>query len=582
MTRDETPTALSMARPAAVSPIGSLLLASMPWALSLAALSPRAAASQDFDADRLKRAVPKIIAHHRKQRDVGAGLVLAVDGDEVLILTAAHVIEDADRVEVRFFEKIYKTFAARVHSRVDDVLDVAIVIARVEDARRTLPRLPAIDLGDAPALAEGDEVFPVGHPLDSSWRISRDNKVEGLTDGGDARQLRFTVGSIDKGSSGGPLFDRHGAFLGMVTRKHPLHGVAVKEDALRALLADWNIPTPNLVPRPVFGTLIVDTRPADATVLLDGEEIGVSAGGWLEIEDVTPGPHSVEVIKPPGYRPFRLEVAVAAGETQRLLASLSAISTRAPFLVMLSAPPDDPGLGSAEGALLDRLTDSGYSVVDRGQVARILTGEGVMEALRGAEPERLAAIAQQHGAEVIVVGRLRSEAQPALGRFHSGGAVLELRCLRASTGQILAAETLQAPRTFEPSDLVARSVASRAVAEMAAEVVFEQVVPGLEDALRLAEGDGESPAERRRVVIVAHGASLSEARSLRDLLAREPGVSDVRQTSFVNGERLELGLKFDGDPVTLGESLHGSVLGERRLELDQAEPRRLTLKLLGS
>lgn len=548
--------------------------------LLLLALPAPSAQGQDFDSEQLKRAVPKILAYDRKQPDVGAGLVVAVDGDEVLILTAYHVIEDADRIEIRFFDKGYKSYPARVFHRTNEVLDVALVIADLSGAAGAPPELPAVDLGDAAALAEGDEVFPVGHPRDSSWRISRDNKVEDLDDDGDARQLRFTVGSIDKGSSGGPLFDRRGAWIGMVTRKHPLHGVAVKEDALRALLDDWNIQTTHLIPPPVFGTLIVDTRPAGASVRLDGRELGASDGGSLEIPDVAPGPHTIEVVKLPGYRPFSVEVTVVAGETQRLLATLPAISTKAPFLVMLSAPPEDPGLGSAEGELLGRLAANGYSVVDRGQVARILTGEGVMEALRGADPQRLAAIAQQHGAEVIVVGRLRSEAQPAMGKFHSGGAVLELRCLRASTGQILAAETLQAPRAFEPSELVARSAASRAVAEMAAAVVFEKVVPGLEDELRLAEGD--DPAERQRLVIVTHGANPLEARALRDLLAGVQGVTDVRQTSFVNGERLELGLRFDGDPIELGESLHGVALGPRRLRLDQAEPRRLTLKLQGS
>ncbi len=436
------------------------------------------AALAELDGERLKQVVPKIVAQKsRKQRDVGAGVVLAVDRDEIVVLTAYHVIEDAGEIEVTFYDKPYKSFAARPFRRIDEGLDVAVVVVEVENARQTFPDLPTVELGDAAKLAEGDQVFPLGHPLDSIWRISRDNTVEDLTDDGDARQLRFTLGSIDKGSSGGPLFDQGGALVGMVTRKHPLHGVAVRVDAVRCLLEEWHVKTPNLIPLPEFGTLIVETRPAGARVRLDGEHQGISGQGALEIGEVTPGRHTVEVAKPPGYRKERMNVVVTAGETQRVLARLDPILTRAPFLVMVSGPEDDPGRGSAEATLLGRLAASGYSVVDRGQVDQTRHGEGLTDS-------RLAAIAEHHGAEVIVFGRLRSDSQPAMGKFHSGGAVLDLRCFRASTGEVLAGESLRVgdhrvPRVLGPSELAARTAASEAVAEMAAEMMIQQVVPKL-------------------------------------------------------------------------------------------------------
>lgn len=558
------------------------------WYAALAFLGPPRPAAAELDTEKLKRVVPKITAHKpRRVTDVGAGVVLAVDKDEVLIVTAYHVIEDAEEIEVVFYERTYQSFPARIFHRVSESLDVAVLIADVENAMETLTELPMVDLGRSSTLEEGDRVYPLGHPLDSSWQMSRDNTVEALIHEGDTRQLRFTLGSIEKGNSGGPIFDERGALMGIVARMHPIHGVAVKSDAIVSLLEDWNIPMTNLKALPELGTLIIDTLPSEARIVLDGEDAGTSRDGTLRIEEVAPGAHTIEVSKPPGYRSLTLEVDVAAGETQRVVAQLPAVASQSTFLVAVAGPPGeaDPGLDSAAATLLGRLTQNGYSVIDQGQTARILRSEGVMETLRGADPVRIAAIAQQNGAEVILVGRLESEAQPAMGRFFSGRAVLDLRCFRASTGQYLAAETLRVgdagePGKLGPSELMARTEASKAVAEMAAERVIELVVPQLQEASRRAADEaGEAAVGRQRLVIVALGTTLGEARELRALLDARPRVTEIRQTSFVNGERLELALTYEGEAVELGETLDGAEIGGRRLGLEQAEPRRLTFRL---
>ncbi|MEW6323619.1 MAG: PEGA domain-containing protein, partial [Acidobacteriota bacterium] len=61
-----------------------------------------------------------------------------------------------------------------------------------------------------------------------------------------------------------------------------------------------------------------ETRPAGATVLLDGSRVGVTP---LVLPSVTPGRHTVRFERA-GYRPWTTTIAVRAGEPVRVAASL--------------------------------------------------------------------------------------------------------------------------------------------------------------------------------------------------------------------------------------------------------------------
>jgi len=143
---------------------------------------------------------------------VGSGVVVNENGD---ILTALHVVEDAAEIEVIFADgnKATATVIAAEPEK-----DIAML---QPDA---LPELivPAV-LGSSRGLRIGDEAFAVGNPLGLAASMSAgvisgfdrsipirgsDQRLEGL--------IQFDT-AVNPGSSGGPLLNRQGQVVGIVT-----------------------------------------------------------------------------------------------------------------------------------------------------------------------------------------------------------------------------------------------------------------------------------------------------------------------------------------------------------------------------
>lgn len=258
--------------------------------LLLALALPAAAAGQAVYPG-MKSGVVKILADKPELgRDVGAGLVVGVDGNVALILTANHVIEDASQIVVKFFDKPYVGFDAVAFEKFHQDLDVAVLVVAPDEGRRIPAGLPAFDVGDGAGLAELDKISAIGHPLDVEWQISLATIAQiGHED--DLRKFRFTKGDVAPGSSGGPVFDDGGKVIGMVIEAAPLHGIGVRIDAILPLLESWRIATSQLVPRRVVGTLLVRSEPPGAEVFLDSHPVGTTAGGTLVLRQLSPGPH---------------------------------------------------------------------------------------------------------------------------------------------------------------------------------------------------------------------------------------------------------------------------------------------------
>ncbi len=213
--------------------------------------APRPRGPEQWDSSRvgynvLKRGVVKIIAHKSgKVKDTGAGIVASLEKNIVLVLTAHHVVEGAQTIEVVFFDKQYEKFQGRRFEKYDEDLDIAVITVEPVKGRHIPTDLPGFTLGDISKLREGEKVSTLGHPLDLEWHLSVNaNTIAGLNDRGDFRKFRFTKSAIERGNSGGPVFDGRGALIGMVTKVDALHAIAVKMDAALLVLKEaWRIPT---------------------------------------------------------------------------------------------------------------------------------------------------------------------------------------------------------------------------------------------------------------------------------------------------------------------------------------------------
>jgi hypothetical protein len=91
-----------------------------------------------------------------------------------------------------------------------------------------------------------------------------------------------------------------------------------------AYAAPPQAPRPRTEPRPSsnFGTLAIRVQPADAALLVDGEEWSASEGAGPVRIEVSDGSHEIEVRKE-GFSTFHRTVRVRAGETVSLNVSLS-------------------------------------------------------------------------------------------------------------------------------------------------------------------------------------------------------------------------------------------------------------------
>lgn len=145
------------------------------------------------------------------EEGLGSGVLVSLDGK---VMTAAHVVQAVDTIEVRFTEEDW--IPARVLSS-EPAADVALI---------QLERLPGearvAKIGDSDRVQVGDEVLVVGAPYGLTRTltvgyISGRHRSQSLFDGSLAGEFFQTDAAINSGNSGGPLFNRAGEVIGIVS-----------------------------------------------------------------------------------------------------------------------------------------------------------------------------------------------------------------------------------------------------------------------------------------------------------------------------------------------------------------------------
>lgn len=144
--------------------------------------------------------------------DSGSGVVIDDAGD---ILTALHVVQNAQRLTVVFADGTES--AATVISQVPES-DIAAL-------RPTNPplQLQAATLGNPSSLHIGDDAIVVGNPFALTRSLSTgvisglDRSVQAPNQGRTLTGLIQFDAAVNPGSSGGPLVNRDGEVVGIVT-----------------------------------------------------------------------------------------------------------------------------------------------------------------------------------------------------------------------------------------------------------------------------------------------------------------------------------------------------------------------------
>ena len=151
-------------------------------------------------------------AENKKEHGLGRGLVIDSAGD---ILTSLHVVKGATKIQVTFADGTESSAEVIAQQPEND-------IAVLQALDPPLSIFPAV-LGNPNSLRVGDEAFVVGNPFGlygsmSSGVISGFNRSFQPTNSGIKLEGLIQIdAAVNPGNSGGPLLNRSGHVVGIVT-----------------------------------------------------------------------------------------------------------------------------------------------------------------------------------------------------------------------------------------------------------------------------------------------------------------------------------------------------------------------------
>lgn len=136
--------------------------------------------------------------NHSKLISHGSGFVTTCSKLGTVIVTAAHILSDKyDYLDFKDSKRNSLNINyGRVHILPDDVALIEVKSGNIRPLRRS--SLKSI----------GDPVVAMGYPSNSELRESKGKVIS---------RMIHTSSDVDMGMSGGPVFDRHGNVVGIIT-----------------------------------------------------------------------------------------------------------------------------------------------------------------------------------------------------------------------------------------------------------------------------------------------------------------------------------------------------------------------------
>lgn len=269
---------------------------------------PKVGSAGDFDHGNLFRFLPEEMQKELRERmerennsrrrelppdffpEQGSGVVIREDG---YILTNGHVVEEADKIEVRL--KDGRRLPAEVKG-IDPESDIAVL--KVEATG-----MPAARLGDSSRVRVGEFAIAIGAPFELEYSVTFGHvSAKGRRVLSDVAMMDQdfiqTDASINQGNSGGPLVNIEGEVIGinsMIRGVNTGIGFAVPINLAREVANQliesgrftraWlGVNIESLADRPSAGRPAVPVR--DGVIVTRILRDGPSWGSELEIQDV--------------------------------------------------------------------------------------------------------------------------------------------------------------------------------------------------------------------------------------------------------------------------------------------------------
>jgi serine protease Do len=324
----------------------------------------------------------------RRSSALGSGFVISQDG---YIVTNNHVIEGADEILIEFFPGDAPGVPAELIGT-DPNTDIAVLKVDLED-------LSFVEFGNSngPGSRVGDWVMAMGNPLGQGFSVSagivsaRNRALSGTYD-----DYIQTDAAINRGNSGGPLFNMDGEVIGVNTAILSPNGGSIgigfaMSSAIVSNVVDQLIEfgetrrgwlgvriqdvTPDMVDAIdgldlARGALVTDVPPgpAEDAGMLSGDVILIFDG--VEIEDTR------ELVRIVGNSPVGKEVPVSVlrdGDMAPLTVVLGRRETSEAVAFPASTEPEEDAeqsevLGLMLSEITPELTDQFSLTIDNGLV----------------------------------------------------------------------------------------------------------------------------------------------------------------------------------------------------------------------
>ena len=307
----------------------------------------------------------------RRSQALGSGFVISEDG---YIVTNNHVIEGADEIAIEFYDHIGTLDAVVVG--VDPKTDIALLKVEADGP------LPFVSFGDSDVMRVGDWVLAVGNPLGQGFSVSAGIiSARGRSLSGTYDDFIQTDAAINRGNSGGPLFNMDGQVIGVNTAILSPTGGSIGigfsmasnvVSKVTTQLRDFGetrrgwlgVRIQDVTPDVAEAMGLQEARGALVTDVPDGpsKEAGIETGDVILSFDGAEVKDTRELVRIVADAPVGATVRVIVlrdGATQTLKVTLGRREeAEGTEVVAPPAQPDQPMLGQVLGMELSEMTDA--------------------------------------------------------------------------------------------------------------------------------------------------------------------------------------------------------------------------------
>ncbi len=158
----------------------------------------------------------------------GSGFIIGKNGEELLIVTNCHVVENADMLTVCFVDNQAYEASIKGTDSANDLAVIAIPLSSI--SLDTMAQIKVASIGDSEALKVGEQVVAIGNALGYGQSVTtgivsaKNRSIAGggddpLAQGEEAPTYIQTDAAINPGNSGGALVNMNGEVVGINSAK---------------------------------------------------------------------------------------------------------------------------------------------------------------------------------------------------------------------------------------------------------------------------------------------------------------------------------------------------------------------------